>query len=77
LPELKSVQITDFDEESQAWLQETAKQMMQAVAENAPIDAYDLSKTLTNDEKLAIWALLDSKTRSALKKYSATQQKAA
>ena len=33
--------------------------------------AHDRCEQLTNDEKVALWSLLDSRTRSALKKYKA------
>ena len=33
--------------------------------------AHDRCEQLTNDEKVALWSLLDSRTRSALKKYRA------
>lgn len=71
-PELRSIQITDFDPDQQQFLKDTAIEMIAAVKENAPIDAYNLSTSLTSDEKLAIWTLLDSKTRTALKTYSAS-----
>lgn len=77
MPELKSVQLSDFDEESQQFLKDTAIEMIAAVEQGAPVDAYNLSLTLTNDEKLAIWTLLDSKTRTALKKYSQELQRKA
>jgi hypothetical protein len=31
--------------------------------------AHERCEMLENDEKVALWSLLDSKTRSALKKY--------
>ena len=31
--------------------------------------AHDRCEQLSNDEKVALWSLLDSRTRSALKKY--------
>lgn len=75
MPELKSVKLSDFDEESQQFLKDTAIEMIGAVEQGATIDAYNTSQTLTNDEKQAIWHLLDSKTRAALKKYSQEQQR--
>jgi hypothetical protein len=33
--------------------------------------AHDRCEMLENDEKVALWSLLDSRTRSALKKYKA------
>lgn len=77
MPELKSVQLSDFDEESQQFLKDTAIEMIGAVEQGAPVDAYNLSQTLTNDEKQAIWHLIDSKTRTALKKYAQEQQRKA
>jgi hypothetical protein len=35
--------------------------------------AHDRCEMLENDEKVALWSLLDSKTRSALKKYKTKQ----
>ena len=77
MPELKSVQLSDFDEESQQFLKDTAIEMIAAVEQGASVDAYNLSLTLTNDEKLVIWTLLDSKTRTALQKYSQELQRKA
>lgn len=73
LPELKSIQLSDFSEEQQESLKNIAKEMNLAVKENAVVDAYSFGQSLTNDEKNAIWPLLDSKTRTELKKYAATQ----
>lgn len=70
MPALKSVQIEDFDEEEQTFLRDTAMEVIAFVADGKDKEAHDLSAKLDNDEKLAIWGLFDSKTRSAMKKYS-------
>jgi hypothetical protein len=57
--------------EQKAFVQETANHIIAALS----IEEIDLAheifyrKNLDNEEKLAIWALLDSKRRSALKSY--------
>jgi hypothetical protein len=74
LPELKSVTIDDLDEESQAFIKDIAMQIIGFVKEGDEKSAFDLTVKLDNDEKLALWGLLDSKCRSSLKKSAATQQ---
>jgi hypothetical protein len=73
-PELKSVSIDDFSEEEQQFLKDTAIEVMGLVLEGNEQQAYEISAKLDNDEKQAIWHLLDSKTRASLKK-SASQIK--
>jgi len=73
-PELKSVQLSDFSEEEQTFLKDTAIEIIAFVAEGKDLEAYNLTTKLDNDEKLALWTLLDSKSRSSLKKSSQTQQ---
>ena len=73
-PELKSVQLTDFYEDEQTFLKDTAIEIIAYVAEGKELDAYNLTTKLDNDEKLALWTLLDSKSRTSLKKSSQTQQ---
>lgn len=70
LPALKSVGIEDFSDEEQTFLRDTAMEVIAFVAEGRNKEAHDLSAKLDNDEKLAIWGLFDSKTRTAMKKYS-------
>ena len=70
LPALKSVGIEDFSDEEQTFLRDTAMEVIAFVAEGKNKEAHDLSAKLDNDEKLAIWGLFDSKTRTAMKKYS-------
>jgi hypothetical protein len=69
-PALKSVQIEDFASEEQDFLRDTAAQMIAFIVENQVKEAHALTVSLDNDEKLALWSLLDSKTRTAIKKYS-------
>ena len=66
----QSVSIDDFDEEEKAYLNELSIQVNTLVADGFDNQAYELTTSLTNDEKLALWTLLDSKARSALKKQS-------
>lgn len=73
LPELKSVTIDDLDEESQVFIKDTAMQIMGFVKDGDEKSAFELTVKLDNDEKLALWGLLDSKARASLKK-SASQQ---
>jgi hypothetical protein len=73
---LKSVQLEDFDEEEQEFLKQTALEINDFASHGLDLDAYNLTIKLTNDEKLALWTLLDSKSRSALKKQSSTNLKA-
>ena len=72
LPELKSVSLKDFDQEEQDYLKGVAVEVTAYITDGLNKEAYELSSTLDQDEKLAIWELFDSKTRSALKKYSST-----
>ena len=71
-PELKSVSIEDFSEEEQAFLKETAIEMMGNVKEGLISDAYNLLESLDNDEKLVLSRLVDGATRAAVKAYSKT-----
>jgi len=73
-PELKSVQLSDFSEEEQTFLKDTAMEIIALVAEGNEKAAFELTVKLDNDEKLALWTLLDSKSRTSLKK-SAQQTK--
>ena len=72
LPELKSVSLKDFDQEEQDYLKGVAVEVTAYITDGLNKEAYELSSTLDQDEKLAIWELFDSKTRAALKKYSST-----
>jgi predicted transcriptional regulator len=74
LPELKSVTIDDLDEESQVFIKDTAMQIMDFVKDGDEKSAFELTVKLDNDEKLALWGLLDSKCRASLKKSASTQQ---
>lgn len=74
LPELKSVTIDDFSEEEQKFLRDLALDVADYIDDGRPQDAFSLTVKLDNDEKLALWGLLDSKCRSSLKKSAATQQ---
>lgn len=58
----------ELDEEAQQFLKDLAIEIIADVAANLPEDAYKKSVNLLNSEKQYLWTLLDSKTRSALKK---------
>ena len=58
-----------LDEESQQFIKDLAIDIIGDVAGGHIEDAYGKTTTLLNEEKLAVWTLLDSKTRSTLKKY--------
>ena len=60
----------EMDEESKQFLKDLAMDIISDVAGGHLEDAYGKTSTLLNEEKLALWTLLDSKTRSAIKKYS-------
>jgi hypothetical protein len=61
-----------LDEESQQFVRDLAIDIIGDVAGGYIDDAYGKTTTLLNEEKLAVWTLLDSKTRSTLKKYAET-----
>lgn len=70
-----SVKATDgamekLDEESQQFIRDFAIEIIAEMDEGNTNHAYDKLQSLDNDEKTAIWTLLDSKIRSALKKYA-------
>jgi hypothetical protein len=67
-PELKSVQLSDFNEEEQTFLKDAAMEVIALVADGKDEEAFKLSSKLDNDEKLAFWTILDSKTRASLKR---------
>lgn len=56
----------------------TAAAVRQCLAESRPMDAYSLCETsgFDNDEKVALWTLLDSKAKSALKRMAAAEKAA-
>jgi hypothetical protein len=60
----------EMDEESKQFLKDLAMDIISDVAGGHLEDAYGKTSTLLNEEKLALWTLLDSKTRSSIKKYS-------
>ena len=59
-----------LDEESQAFIKDFAMDIIADMDEGHIADAYGKLQTLDNDEKTAIWTLLDSKVRRALKKHA-------
>ena len=73
-PEIKSVQLSDFNEDEQILLKDTAIDIIDFVAKGNEKEAYELTRKLDNDEKMALWTLLDSKSRTSLKKSAQTQQ---
>lgn len=58
-----------MDDEAQAFIRKTAIRLMKAVQDGMVADAvaHLRSQGFDNDEKVALWSLLDSKTRSAIK----------
>jgi len=64
----------NLDEESQQFIKNLAIDIIGDVAGGHIEDAYGKTTTLLNEEKLAVWTLLDSKTRSALKKYAESKK---
>jgi len=60
----------NLDEESQQFIKDLAIDIIGDVAGGHIEYAYGKTTTLLNEEKLAVWTLLDSKTRSTLKKHA-------
>jgi len=58
----------DLDEEAQQFIKNLAIKIIADVVDGKPEDAYKKSANLLNSEKQYLWTLLDSKTRSSLKK---------
>jgi hypothetical protein len=58
----------ELDEEAQQFIKDLAIEIIADIAANLPADAYKKTTTLVSSEKQFLWTLLDSKTRSALKK---------
>ena len=62
----------NFSDEEQKFLADLAKQVAEAMEIDVRAAIHILDKShLENDEKIAVWSLLDSKTRSAIKKAKA------
>jgi hypothetical protein len=59
-----------LDEESQQFIKDLAIDIIGDVAGGHIEDAHGKTSSLLNEEKVALWSLLDSKTRSAIKKYA-------
>lgn len=59
-----------LDEESQQFIRDMAMEIIADMNDGYVEDAYGKLQTLDNDEKSAIWTLLDSKIRSAIKKHA-------
>jgi len=58
----------DLDEEAQQFIRDLAIEIIADVTDSKPEDAYKKSANLLSSEKQYLWTLLDSKTRSSLKK---------
>ena len=65
----------NLDEESQAFIKNLAVSVTDDVKNGLMQDAQDKLKTLLSDEKIALWSILDSKTRSAIKSHAETLKK--
>ena len=64
--------LESLDEESQQFIRDLAIDIIGDVVGGHMEDAHGKTSSLLNEEKIALWSLLDSKTRSALKKYAET-----
>ncbi len=64
--------LESLDEESQQFIRDLAIDIIGDVAGGHMEDAHGKTSTLLSEEKVAVWSLLDSKTRSALKKHAET-----
>ena len=62
--------LESLDEESQQFIKDFAIDIIGDVAGGHIEDAHGKTASLLNEEKVALWSILDSKTRSALKKYA-------
>jgi hypothetical protein len=58
----------ELDEEGKQFIRDLAMELISDVSDSKPEDAYKKSANLLNSEKQFLWTLLDSKTRSAIKK---------
>ena len=56
--------------EEQEFILNIAMEITAAINDEDMTEAHRLASSLDNDEKLALWSRLDSKQRSALKRYS-------
>jgi hypothetical protein len=66
-----------MDEEEKQFLQNIAANIVALVQEGRNAEAWDLcNKNLQQEEQLALWSLLDSKTRSAVNKGKAERKAA-
>jgi hypothetical protein len=63
--------------DEQQFLREQSGEVIAYVADGNFDKAQEITDSLDNDEKLALWSLLDSKTRSALKKHKEAMKVAA
>lgn len=61
-----------LDEESQQFIRDLAIDIIGDVTGGHLEDAHGKTSSLLSEEKIALWSILDSKTRSALKKYAET-----
>jgi hypothetical protein len=64
--------LESLDEESQQFIRDLAIDIIGDVAGGHMEDDLGKTSTLLSEEKVAVWSLLDSKTRSALKKHAET-----
>lgn len=64
--------LESLDEESQQFIRDLAIDIIGDVVGGHMEDAHGKTSSLLSEEKIALWSLLDSKTRSSLKKYAET-----
>lgn len=68
-PELKTPILDEQDADVRDFILNIAVEVTDALLKSDIAEATRLIKTLDNDEKLLLWSQLDSKQRSAIKKY--------
>lgn len=68
-PKTLELKMPEFSKEELDILAELADEFTKYVTAEKFIDAKALGDTLDNEQKLAMWGFLDSKTRSSFKKY--------
>lgn len=68
-PVIAAVPVIDIDPETERYLQEIAMDVIGAVKAGNALSGHDRieAEALDNDQKIALWRMLDSKTRSAIK----------
>ena len=68
-PKTLELKQPEFSQEEMDILHELADSFVAFVADSKPDEAKTIWDSLDNEQKTALWSLLDSKTRSSFKKY--------